>query len=246
MTIKELRAVCQGSSKSPSRASQTLWGKLNRVFSIYLTAVFIHLPFTPNQITVFGTLVFLTGCAMFAFGQYEKNLIGWGLIVLSFLLDAVDGELARYRNGMKKYDLGGVYVEPVSHDVQYGFMFLPIGFGAYLATGNLLTLVAAFCATSGKLLFRLLEFRYMSATRHIDEVAGKTYGWSRGQNTPRTLSYFIYRNVCVITGIIPLLFVALLMRHTDYFLYFYGVLFLFLWLFLLVRHVTRIWSLAKE
>ncbi len=246
MTIKELRAICQGSSKSPSLASQTLWGRLNRIVSIYLTAIFIHLPFTPNQITVFGTAVFLIGCGLFAFGAYTLNLIGWACIALSFLLDAVDGELARYRNVMKKYDVGGVYVEPVSHDVQYGFMMLPIGFGAYLTHHSILPLIAAFLATTTKLLFRLLEFRLQAVMRHIDEVRGTTYGWSRGFKTPHTWSYFIYRNTFVITGMIPLLLLAVVARHVDYFVYFYGVSLPLLWLFIFRRHLKRIWKEARE
>lgn len=247
MTIQEMRLRCQGGGgKAPSLASQTLWGRLNRVFSIYLTWVFVRLPFTPNQITVTGTLVFLVGCALFGFGNPTYNFIGWGLIVLSFLLDAVDGELARYRNVMKKFDLGGVYVEPVSHDVQYGFMFIPLGIGASVMTGTLYPMIAASIATTCKLLFRLLEFRHTAAMRHIDEVEGKVYGHSTGKKTPVTWSYFIYRNVFVITGMIPLLLVASLINHIDWFVYFYAVSLSMLWAYLFLRHIKRIWSTAKE
>lgn len=247
MTIRELRERCQGTgSKAPSLASQTLWGRLNRVFSIYLTWIFIRLPFTPNQITVFGTIVFLIGCGLFAVGTPLYNYIGWGLIVLSFLLDAVDGELARYRNVMKRYDLGGAYVEPVSHDVQYGLMFLPIGFGASMVTGTIYPMVFAFLATSFKLMFRLLECRLGIVMRHINEVDGKFYGNSTGEKTPTTWSYFLYRNIFVITGMIPLLLIASLINHVDWFVYFYGASLGALWAYLFLRHVRRIWKTAKE
>lgn len=247
MTIQELRERCQGSgSKAPSLASQTLWGRFNRIFSIYATWIFIRLPFTPNQITVFGTIVFLVGCLSFAVGESTYNYIGWGLIVLSFVLDAVDGELARYRNVMKRFDLGGVYVEPVSHDVQYGLMFLPMGFGASAATGSLYPFLFAGIAASCKLMFRLLEFRHTAAMRHIDEVDGKFYGHSTGKKTPATWSYFLYRNVFVVTGMIPMLLIATLLNHIDWFVYFYGTSLFAIWLYLLNRHVRRIWKTAKE
>lgn len=246
MKIKQLRQICQSSKEAPSLASQTFWGRLNRVFSIYLTYVFIRLPFSPNQITIFGTCVFLAGCLLFARGEFKFSLIGWSLIVLSYMFDAVDGELARYRNVMKKYDIGGVYVEPVSHDVQYGFMLLPIGYGACAETGSILLIVAAALATIAKLLFRLLEFRHLAAIRHIDEINGKTYGWKVSKTTPKTFSYFIYRNVSTVTGMIPLLLIAIISEHVDYFVYFYFFVWFGLWIYLFQKHVSRIKMLISD
>lgn len=246
MTIKELRKICQGSEKAPSLASQTLYGRFSRIFSIYFTWVFIKLPFTPNHITVAGSAVFLLGCGLFAFNRFDLNITGWLLIVLAFILDGVDGELARYRNVMKKYDIGGAYVEPVSHDMQYGFMFLPLGIGASIAVGNFLPLVGAFLATTAKLQFRLLEFRLGAVTRHMDERDGKVYGYTQGKSTPTTWSYFFYRNVFAVTGMIPLILVATLLRHIDWLMYFYGIALPLIWAYLFFRHVNRIWKTAKE
>lgn len=245
MTIKELREKCQGTS-APSLASQTLYGRLTRVISIYFTWIFIKLPFTPNQITVTGSAILLLGCGLFAFNRFDLNLMGWFLIVLAFILDAVDGELARYRNVMKKYDIGGAYVEPVSHDMQYGFMFLPLGIGASIATGTMIPLVAAFLATTAKLQFRLLEFRLGAVTRHMDERDGKVYGYTQGKATPTSWGYFIYRNIFAVTGIIPMILFATLAHHIDWLMYFYGTALPLLWMFLFFRHVRRIWKTAKD
>jgi len=240
-SIKELRLICQNSETSPNWRSQSLEGRINRVFSIYLTWVFIHLPFTPNQITIFGTSVYLVGAGFFLKHQYWWNLAGVGMIILSFLLDAVDGELARYRKMTAGGGVGGAYVEPVSHDVQYAFVFLPIGIGATLATNNLLPLIAGFIATSTKLLFRLLEFRYNNLVRFWSEREGQTYGVIKEKkDTPATFSYFIFRNLFTGTGMIFPLLTSVLLQHVEWFLYFYALGFFALWVYLFRKQIRRI------
>ncbi len=243
MNISELRKICQKSSSSPSAASQTIWGQTNRFFSVYLTRIFINTKVTPNQITTLGSTIFIAGCGLFMFNTTTYNLLGFGMIVFAYILDASDGELARYRRHQgltSKYDLGGVYVEPTSHDTQYGFMLVPMGYGAMLATGSALPLVAAAFATIAKLMFRLLEFRYMAAARHIDEVQGATYGWKQNVTTPTTFAYRLYRNLSTVTGMMPLILLAIIVDRIDIFLYAYAVLFMGLWAYKFARNINKI------
>lgn len=239
-SIKELRRICQGSD-APSARSQSIMGRFNRVFSIYLTAVFIHLPFTPNQITVFGTALYLAGAGLFLKHEFAYNLTGVLLIIVSFLVDAVDGELARYRKLTAGGGVGGVYVEPVTHDVQYAWVFLPIAVGQYLERALLLPLLAGFVATSSKLLFRLLEFRYDALQRFLREQNGTGERPREIPKTPTTISYFIFRNFFTGTGMTLVLFITVLARHVDWFLYFYGAGFFLLWVILQMKQVKKIW-----
>ncbi len=250
-TIKELREVCQNSTQAPSWASQTVFGKLNRRWAIYLTWIFVHLPFTPNQVTAAGTVVYLLGAACFLGGTRGWNLAGVGLIIFSFMLDAVDGELARWRAHVsgqkgKRFDMGGVFVEPVSHDVQYGWFFLPITLGVFWRTGSDWAIVAGMAATAGKLLFRLLEFRTDAFRRYADETRGTVYGWATKKSTPKTAAYGIYRNLFVGTGMIPPLLVASVVDRVDVFLYAYGVLFFAAWAALMVRNSRRVLDASKR
>lgn len=241
-TIKELRDICQRSEGSPDWRSQSLEGRLNRVISIYFTWVFIRLPFSPNQITAFGTAVYLAGAAMFAFNSYKLNFVGVALIIISFWLDAVDGELARYRKLTTGGGVGGVYTEPVSHDIQYGFVFLPIAYGAYLHVGAAWPLVAGFLATSAKLMFRLLEFRYNTLDRFWSAQKGETYGLAKvtGQRSPATVKYFIFRNLFTGTGMIFPLLAATLLNKIEWFVAFYATCFSLLWLMLFFRQLGKI------
>lgn len=240
-SIKELRLLCQNSETSPNWRTQSIEGRLNRIFSIYLTWIFIRLPFSPNQITIAGTTVYLIGASLFLKNNIQWQLGGVGLIIFSFFLDAVDGEVARYRKMTAGGGVGGAYVEPVSHDVQYAFVFLPIGIGAVLATGNLWPLVAGFVATSTKLLFRLLEFRYNNLVRFWSEREGKIYGVIKEKKeTPATFSYFIFRNFFTGTGMIFPLLVAVLLGRIQWFLYFYALSYFALWVYLFRKQIRRI------
>ncbi|HET9850849.1 MAG TPA: CDP-alcohol phosphatidyltransferase family protein [Candidatus Saccharimonadales bacterium] len=56
--------------------------------------------FTPNQVTVLGTLVALSGCAVWTQQTHSPKLywVGWGLTLGGTGLDALDGSVARVRN----------------------------------------------------------------------------------------------------------------------------------------------------
>ncbi|MCG2694403.1 CDP-alcohol phosphatidyltransferase family protein [Candidatus Parcubacteria bacterium] len=237
--IKELRKICQKSEYAPSWRTQSLEGRINRIFSIYLTWIFIHTPITPNKITAIGTIFYLSGAFLFIFNKYNLHIAGLLLMFVSFILDASDGEVARYRK-YKGAGIGGAYVEPVSHDIMYSFFFLPIGVGVSLAIGNLLPIIAAFVATVSKLLFRLAELRYDFLERVLTEARGEIFKYSKGGETPKSLSYFVYRNFFTGTGMFLFLVVAVFIEHIDWFLYFYAVSFFFFWCYKMFRQFKRI------
>jgi len=246
-TIKELRQVCQNSEESPSWKTQSFEGRFNRIFSIYLTWIFIKLPFTPNQITIFGTLLYLFAASLFVFNVFIFNVIALVLIFISFLLDAVDGELARYRKMSKGGGVGGAYVEPVTHDIMYAFFFLPISIGATVTfNNNVFLILAAFIATISKLLFRLAEFRYDALIRFWAEQKGEKVGYKQNVKTPPTIFYFIFRNFFTGTGIFTLLIPAVLLNRLDLFLYFYALSFFLLWCYKMFRQQVRIRNKLKS
>jgi hypothetical protein len=71
---------------------------LNKKISFRLTRyVLVHLPFTPNMITLFAGLVGLAGAVLISTGSYENILMGFLLAQAQSILDGCDGELARVR-----------------------------------------------------------------------------------------------------------------------------------------------------
>jgi hypothetical protein len=71
---------------------------LNKKISFRLTRyLLVHLPFTPNMITLFAGLVGLAGAVLISTGSYENVLMGFLLAQAQSILDGCDGELARVR-----------------------------------------------------------------------------------------------------------------------------------------------------
>jgi len=71
---------------------------INKPLSIRLTrAVLVHLPITPNQVTLAAAAIGLVGCALIASGGYGGVIAGFALAQAQSILDGCDGELARVR-----------------------------------------------------------------------------------------------------------------------------------------------------
>src|SRR3989338_5668011 len=92
-TVKELRALCQDQGAQDN--TQTVFGRANRLISIYLTKFLLKTSATPNWITVAGTVASLLGIASFVSGNWVGALVGSALLLFAGVLDACDGEVAR-------------------------------------------------------------------------------------------------------------------------------------------------------
>lgn len=122
--IKELREYCQ--------RKRNVWywrDRFNRGISIYLTSFFLKIGASPNNVSF---LVFFFGVVSAIFymkGEYAYSLAALGFHHFSFVLDAVDGEVARYRKMMSDK---GVYLDLMVHVVLSPLLVIGMGIGAYL------------------------------------------------------------------------------------------------------------------
>lgn len=57
--------------------------------------LFAALRFTPNQVTILGTAIAVSGCALWI---VQNHWLGWGLTLGGTALDSCDGSVARLRN----------------------------------------------------------------------------------------------------------------------------------------------------
>lgn len=120
-SIKELRVKLQ--------TNQLGHPILQRVLSIYLTRIVIPTNITANQVSAAMLVVGLLASLSIFLGYIW---LGFFLIYLSILLDAVDGEVARYR---KTFSLQGIYLDLVNHLATQGLFFLALAF--WVAEGEL-------------------------------------------------------------------------------------------------------------
>lgn len=240
MNIKELRAVCQETAPAP--ANESVVGRFSRVFSVYITILFLKTSITPNQITSLSVLVFFTGLAFFFSSSYLLQIAGALIVFFSVVLDGCDGETARYRK-IKKVS-GGSYVEPVSHDVQYGLMFLIIGSAVYFHGGSSWYLLAGAWTSIIKLLFRLLEVRwwynFVQPNISKEEIEVRKYEHHTKAPYIRAI-YWINKNIFSSAGLVGPLFFFVLFRRLDLFLWFYAIGFTLSYVMLFLKQVRTIY-----
>lgn len=237
LTIRELRLRCQSTAAAPER--ETFNGKrLVRRASIHVTRVLLGTPLTPNWITIISVVVFFIGLGFFFVGNFWWDLAGAFTVFFNGVLDACDGEIARFRK--TRSVIGGAYAEPVSHDIQYGLMFLPLGFAAFLRTGSVLVLLAAFCASTFKLMTRLLDQRYWHLMRpvaltdtEVKDIRTSYFQKSRG----RRFLHWVKRNTFTSSGMVLPLFLVVLLGHIEYYVLFYGVSFTLLWAMVFIKQL---------
>lgn len=123
-SIKQFRAKCR-KNLTPKQWKERPWftEKITRRISIYLTWIFVQLGFTANQVSL---LVFILGALSGI--AFIKSYFLLAVLVLQiwYLVDAVDGEIARYH---KVDDLTGDYSDKLMHYVIEAWIFYSIGIG---------------------------------------------------------------------------------------------------------------------
>jgi hypothetical protein len=122
MTIRDMRAMLQ----NPRKQVDTWYGKnVMRRFSIYLTWVFVQLKCSPNFVTFLSLLFALAGSLVFS----HRNLIlGTLLINIWYLLDHVDGEIARFSG---KSSATGFYFDTVINFLVQPFALVGLALGLH-------------------------------------------------------------------------------------------------------------------
>lgn len=152
-SIEELRKVCQ---MPKSGYDSPYKRRLLRPISIYFTRFFISHGVSANHITVASIVLVLASFIPFLWvSQWYLVVLSAVLLNIAYLLDTIDGELARYRGGTYY----GRLLDVAGHDLFY-VVFLFLGFGVYSATGRVIFLVMGVSAILFKTLLRLHEMRF--------------------------------------------------------------------------------------
>lgn len=250
LTIKELRQRCQ--STAPEAGRDPLIGYSIRFFSVFFTKLFLYTPFvTPLHVTMLSVILFLVGVYVFIFDILWLNLLGIFIVYVSILLDGTNGELARLKN--YRAEIGARYIEPISHDIQYAFMFIPFMIAAYNVSGDILIVYIGFAATIGKLLNRFFISRFdrirEGVAKLVDTEGEAVIGYNPNVSFPHKVYRFLNRNFFSSVGFIIPLFIFTLMGRIDLFVWLFGVVYsLFALIHFLrqIRYVIKIDKPIKE
>lgn len=107
--------------------------------SLPITKLFVDLRLSPDIATVGMLLTGLVGSVM-QLGSPLWALIGAGMLLLYYVLDCVDGEVARFQN-VENIKWG--YYEYIFHLLVKPIAFLGVGIGLFIELGNVTYVVAA-------------------------------------------------------------------------------------------------------
>jgi phosphatidylglycerophosphate synthase len=128
LSLREWRAVAQ-----PPAYSMGPVDPAYRLVSIFLSVPLARTAATPNAITVAWIALGLAGAAAQVSGDGGVRVAGALLLQLSYLLDFVDGEVARLTG---KKSLVGGFLDLVGHGLIKTALPLAVGAGVALARGE--------------------------------------------------------------------------------------------------------------
>ena len=167
-SIEELKKICfKGNYEKLPVYPRYVTHKI----SIRIVKLLLHTSITPNQITLSSIVIGMTSCIMFATAIPVYFLLGALILELYYIIDAVDGQLARYK---KLSSMTGGYFDYVSNYIVYPCVFFCIGLGLIRHSGDVLPIVFAFSASvSVSLISVFSECKYnvfVSAIKKANEV----------------------------------------------------------------------------
>ena len=112
----------------------------------------------PTRVNIIGFLLGLTGIILVALGGYKLRAIGGSLLVISYILDCVDGQLAR---ALKQADKFGALFDTTLDSIKESLIFFALAWTHYLQTQN------------------KYVFLYLAAILFLQRMFGRTMPWYR-------------------------------------------------------------------
>jgi phosphatidylglycerophosphate synthase len=153
---------------SAKRIEQAYWASLtsssdgtvdrhfNRPVGRLLSKLLVRTPVTPNQVSLFATLVGLAAAGLFASGTPGTALAGALVLQFSAVLDCIDGDIAR---ALFKQSALGKWLDIVGDQVVHIGVFLGIGVGLWRSKVNAPVLALGIVAGVGVVLSFLVILR---------------------------------------------------------------------------------------
>ncbi|NLZ92645.1 MAG: hypothetical protein GX922_01315 [Firmicutes bacterium] len=147
MTISEYRQICQKNEQENYFLDKYIMRKI----SIYFTILFIKLRFSANQATFLSLLASLGSCYFLMQNTPTAMVLGPALIFTYYMLDHVDGELARFylKQGLQQPSLQGQYFDVLIHKYSTNLMLFFLGVSVYNLFNYRFAVILGFAACIG-------------------------------------------------------------------------------------------------
>jgi len=150
-SLSELNRLCQ----KPRYKEVGNWmvRHLVRDAALPVTWLLLHTQITANQVTLISLLAGIVGVSLLAFPSSGFFLAGAVLMQAWYLLDHVDGQIARYR---KTASLTGRFFDFMTHHLMHGVVFFGLGVFCFQnGNRNIFPLVWGFVASLSVMMFNL-------------------------------------------------------------------------------------------
>lgn len=118
MKLAEIRALHK--DKSDNFYSRIFYRKV----SPYVTYIFLKMGISANSATWLSVVSALLGCFMISLSKFSYTLIGLFFIQFWYILDHVDGEIARFTKTSSKE---GLYLDVMTHNIVHPIIFFSYG-----------------------------------------------------------------------------------------------------------------------
>ncbi len=145
---------------------------ISRRISRRITAVLVHTPMTPNQMTVLSTTVGLIGIAMVFQVSWGWVALGAVLVELQTALDCCDGELARLKFQGSRF---GEWLDTLSDDLVNTGFALALGWAAKEHTGEPIYWYLTLAGMAGYLIYDAVL--YSQLARVHKSGTGFSFRW---------------------------------------------------------------------
>ncbi|MBU0581100.1 MAG: CDP-alcohol phosphatidyltransferase family protein [Candidatus Margulisbacteria bacterium] len=137
---------------------------LIRKISIRITKHVARTNLTPNQITFISFLIGMAAAYLISTAVWKNMVVGGILVILSYVFDNVDGEIARLKGlGSKK----GAFIDEILDRIKEGILFFTIALALYKQTNNYLAWVFGFIALFSVLMTNII----IQASGKLDKTA---------------------------------------------------------------------------
>ncbi len=128
-----------------------------RIASI-LTPQIAKTNISPTTINFIGFFIGLIGISCIAFGDYPLRVIGAGILIISYIFDCVDGQLARGWNSTNNF---GALLDTTLDSIKESMVFFALAWKYYLMTNN------------------KYIFFYLATVLFLQRMFGRTLPWYR-------------------------------------------------------------------
>jgi phosphatidylglycerophosphate synthase len=152
VSLRELRSFPY--RVNPEEPQKPYGRLLFRPISLYLTWICVNLGCSANQVTAGQLVIGVLAAAAVACPTLRIGILGLFLFQLGFMLDNIDGEIARFR---KQASLTGKFLDEIGHQTVVPLMYLGFGVGDYLSHGRWEIIVFAALAGLSSLRIDLLS-----------------------------------------------------------------------------------------